>query len=102
LAALLGETLDRKYKLLRLLIERTGPLSPNVGFRIAAQALLGLRTAHEAGIIHRDIKPANLFLARQGDGERWRCRLLSRRAKIPKRRPRATNMLKAVSSCKVT
>jgi eukaryotic-like serine/threonine-protein kinase len=59
---LLGEDLHH-------LIQRIGPLAPDIGLRIAGQALLGLRAAHEAGIVHRDIKPANLFLARQRDGE---------------------------------
>jgi serine/threonine-protein kinase len=58
---LAGEDLQR-------LLDRTGPLPPDVALRIAAHALLGLARAHEAGIVHRDIKPANLFLARDGGG----------------------------------
>jgi serine/threonine-protein kinase len=54
---------------LQHLVDRVGPLLPAVALRIAAQALAGLATAHEAGIVHRDIKPANLFLARRGAGE---------------------------------
>src|SRR5262245_36605459 len=46
---------------LQSLLDRTGPLRPDVALRVAGQALLGLRSAHEAGVIHRDIKPANLF-----------------------------------------
>jgi serine/threonine-protein kinase len=53
---------------LQHLIDRAGPLRPDVALRIVGQALAGLQKAHEAGIIHRDIKPANLFLARR-DGE---------------------------------
>ena len=53
---------------LQQLIDRAGPLRPEVALRIAAQTLLGLETAHEAGIVHRDIKPANLFLARDAAG----------------------------------
>lgn len=49
-------------------IERLGPLPPEVALRIGAQALQGLHTAHEAGIVHRDIKPANLFLTRRDKG----------------------------------
>jgi serine/threonine-protein kinase len=56
-----GEDLQR-------LLERVGALEPDVGLRIAGQALLGLVDAHAVGIIHRDIKPGNLFLARTGDG----------------------------------
>jgi serine/threonine protein kinase len=56
-----GEDLDS-------LTERQGPLAPEVALRIAAQACVGLRHAHQAGIIHRDIKPANLFLAQRDEG----------------------------------
>jgi serine/threonine-protein kinase len=54
---------------LQQLVDREGPLRPDAALRIAAQALLGLERAHEAGIVHRDIKPANLFLARGDGGE---------------------------------
>ena len=57
-----GEDLGR-------VLERTGPLPPDVVLRIGAQALDGLRKAHALGIVHRDIKPANLFLA-QREGAR--------------------------------
>jgi serine/threonine-protein kinase len=56
-----GEDLQR-------LIDRVGALPPDVALRIAAQALVGLAKAHEAGVVHRDVKPSNLFLARRGDG----------------------------------
>ncbi len=51
------------------LVRRVGPLSVDVALRITAQACVGLRKAHEAGVIHRDIKPANLFLAERDEGE---------------------------------
>ncbi|WP_438022468.1 protein kinase domain-containing protein [Sorangium sp. So ce233] len=51
------------------LLDRIGPLRPDVALRIIVQACLGLQKAHEARVIHRDIKPANLFLARSADGE---------------------------------
>ena len=35
---------------------------------IVQQVLLGLRHAHDRGVVHRDIKPDNIFLARK-DGE---------------------------------
>src|SRR5580700_6132377 len=54
---------------LKQLVQRLGPIQPDVALRIVAQACAGLRAAHEAGIIHRDIKSANLFLARGGDGD---------------------------------
>jgi serine/threonine-protein kinase len=56
-----GEDLEK-------LVERLGPLAPELALRIVAQALLGLKKAHEAGVIHRDIKPANLYLARRDNG----------------------------------
>jgi serine/threonine-protein kinase len=36
---------------------------------IAFQVCLGLRRAHEQGIIHRDIKAGNIYLARRDDGQ---------------------------------
>jgi serine/threonine-protein kinase len=53
---------------LKQLVERLGPLQPEVAFRIIAQACAGLKAAHDAGIIHRDIKSANVFLARDEGG----------------------------------
>jgi serine/threonine-protein kinase len=50
-------------------MERLGPLSPELALRIVAQACIGLQKAHEAGVVHRDIKPANLYLARRDGGE---------------------------------
>src|SRR5882724_2065128 len=51
------------------LMERLGPLSPDLALRIVAQACIGLQKAHDAGVVHRDIKPANLYLARRDGGE---------------------------------
>ena len=59
---LAGEDLDH-------LMERLGPLSPELAIRIVGQACLGLQKAHDAGVVHRDIKPANLYLARRDGGE---------------------------------
>ncbi len=54
---------------LQHLLERVGPLSPDLALRIAAQACVGLAKAHEASVVHRDIKPGNIFLARREEGE---------------------------------
>jgi len=59
---LAGEDLDH-------LMERLGPLSPELAVRIVAQACIGLQKAHDAGVVHRDIKPANLYLCRRDAGE---------------------------------
>ncbi len=37
---------------------------------IVSQAAMGMREAHELGVVHRDLKPANLFLARVPGSER--------------------------------
>jgi serine/threonine protein kinase len=53
---------------LQTLITRAQKLPTELALKIAAQACLGLKKAHEAKIIHRDVKPANMFLSRR-DGE---------------------------------
>jgi len=51
------------------LLQRVGPLPPELALRIGAQACMGLARAHEVNVVHRDVKPANLFLARQATGD---------------------------------
>jgi serine/threonine protein kinase len=48
------------------LIEKSGPVSPDLAAGMIKQAAFGLEHAHQAGMIHRDIKPANLLLAEEG------------------------------------
>jgi serine/threonine-protein kinase len=48
-------------------MQRMGALTPDAALRVAAQACLGLRKAHESQVVHRDIKPANLYLAKRED-----------------------------------
>jgi serine/threonine-protein kinase len=42
---------------------------------VAAQVLVALGSAHEAGIVHRDLKPDNIFLVKR-DGTAALCKLL--------------------------
>jgi len=48
-------------------IDATGPLPYSIALRVAAQACVGLKKAHAAGVVHRDIKPANLFMTQRED-----------------------------------
>jgi len=40
--------------------------------KLVADVAMGLRHAHEAGILHRDVKPQNLMLTRTEDIELWK------------------------------
>jgi serine/threonine protein kinase len=51
---------------LSALVRHVGPLATADACEIARQAALGLKEAHDHGIIHRDIKPSNLILAEAG------------------------------------
>jgi serine/threonine protein kinase len=51
---------------LRQIVKNEGPLSPTLGAEYLRQAALGLKHAHEAGLVHRDIKPTNLMVDRDG------------------------------------
>ncbi|HEX8203699.1 MAG TPA: serine/threonine-protein kinase, partial [Isosphaeraceae bacterium] len=45
------------------LVVDVGPLAPGQASDYIRQACLGLRHAHEQGLVHRDIKPSNLLLS---------------------------------------
>ncbi len=47
---------------LRAVMERSGPMDPDMVRRILTEAAHGLGAAHDAGVIHRDIKPENIML----------------------------------------
>lgn len=53
---------------LRQLINKRGPLPPQLAARVCAQVAAALRDAHAAGIVHRDVKPGNV-LVRDPDSE---------------------------------
>ena len=55
-----GQTLGRH-------IRDAGPLSTDEASRIARQLLLGLKAAHDAGVLHRDFKSDNVMLRLEGD-----------------------------------
>ena len=69
MAMMKGETLQSQ-------LEREGKLSTVDALEIARQIVLGLRDAHNRGLIHRDIKPANIWMepdpAQQWDLKRVR------------------------------
>jgi serine/threonine-protein kinase len=44
------------------ILQRQGPLAPEVAAEAGTQACAGLDYAHRRGIIHRDVKPGNLMI----------------------------------------
>ena len=48
-------------------VKRDGPLPFRRALQIIREAALGLKAAHEKGIIHRDVCPENLILTRDSD-----------------------------------
>jgi eukaryotic-like serine/threonine-protein kinase len=44
------------------ILQRSGPVEPEIAAEIGAQACAGLDYAHRRGIIHRDVKPGNLMI----------------------------------------
>jgi hypothetical protein len=54
-----GQTLDR-------LLERLGPMSPELAATITDRILSALEHAHREGIVHRDMKPANVMVTTTG------------------------------------
>jgi eukaryotic-like serine/threonine-protein kinase len=44
------------------ILQRSGPVEPEVAAEIGVQACAGLDYAHRRGIIHRDVKPGNLMI----------------------------------------
>lgn len=48
------------------IVQATGKLDPIRAGNYFYQSALGLKHAHDSGLIHRDIKPANILIDRQG------------------------------------
>ncbi len=51
------------------LVDQRRPIPVSMACGFIGEAALGLRHAHEVGMVHRDIKPANLMLSFEVDGE---------------------------------
>lgn len=53
------------------ILQRHGPIEPELAMEIGIQACAGLDYAHRRGIIHRDVKPGNLMITGRpvGPGE---------------------------------
>ncbi len=51
------------------LVKDRGPLPVSVACSYMRQAALGLRHAHDMGMVHRDIKPSNLLVATNDKGQ---------------------------------
>ncbi len=56
-------------------LHRDGRIPLRDTLHIAAQILVALGAAHEAGVVHRDLKPDNVFLSTK-DGDPCACKLL--------------------------
>ncbi|MGA7614040.1 MAG: protein kinase [Thermoanaerobaculia bacterium] len=50
-------------------INQNGPVPPRLAVEIAIQALQGLGSLHQMGIIHRDISPENIMLSQDFQGK---------------------------------
>ncbi len=56
-------------------LRRDGRMKLNESLHVAAQVLVALGVAHEAGVVHRDLKPDNVFLTKK-DGDDTYTKLL--------------------------
>jgi beta-N-acetylhexosaminidase len=48
------------------LLERDGPMSPQLAVQVIEQLAAALDAAHAAGLVHRDVKPSNALMTGQG------------------------------------
>ncbi len=51
---------------LREIVQRAGPLDPQIVAALGEQVSAALGRAHEQGIVHRDVKPANILITSDG------------------------------------
>ena len=51
---------------LATVVDRDGPLEPELAVKCIVQAAEGLQFAHDKGIVHRDVKPSNMILSDKG------------------------------------
>ncbi len=64
-----GESLDHR-------LAHGKALAPTVALRIARATALGLRAAHEVGVVHNDLKPSNVILLRDSTDETPRLKII--------------------------
>lgn len=51
---------------LETVVSESGPLAPLTAVEYTIQAVAGLQTAHNAGLLHRDMKPGNIIIDSEG------------------------------------
>ncbi|MHC4446317.1 MAG: serine/threonine-protein kinase [Planctomycetota bacterium] len=52
------------------MIDREGPLDPELALDLCAQVARAMEAAHTRGIVHRDLKPANVRVTEEGQSRR--------------------------------
>ena len=55
---------------LSTVLKRVDRIPVGAALSIVRQVLIGLKAAHEMGVVHRDVKPGNIFIAKKKSGKR--------------------------------